>query len=118
VFIVLGDMNAKVGEDNSGREENMGKHGVGSINENGELFADFCVLNYQVIGGSIFPHKRHHKTTWISPDGRTEIKLTTSLFHVDGGHQCRPDVRVKRGADAASDHHLLVAEVKIKLVSI
>ena len=28
------------------------------------------------------------------------------------------DVRVKRGADAASDHHQLVAEVKIKLLSL
>ena len=27
------------------------------------------------------------------------------------------DVQVKRGADAASDHHQLVAEVKIKLLS-
>ena len=67
--IVLGDINAKVGEDKSGREENMGKHGVGSMNENGELFADFSVLNNLVIGGSIFPHKRHHKSAWISPDG-------------------------------------------------
>ena len=27
----------------------------------------------------------------------------------------RPDVRVKRGADAATDHHLIVAKVKLKL---
>jgi hypothetical protein len=116
VSIVLGDMNAKVGEDNSGREENMGKHGVGSLNENGELFADFCVLNNLVIGGSIFPHKRHHKSTWISPDGRTENQID----HFAISRRWRTsmqDVRVKRGADAASDHHLLVAEVKIKLLS-
>ena len=83
--IVLGDMNAKVGEDNSGREENMGKHGVGPMNENGELFADFCVLNNLVIGGSIFPHKKHHKSTWMSPDGRTENQidhLRTSMLDV------------------------------------
>jgi len=116
VSIVLGDMNAKVGEDNSGREENMGKHGVGSMNENGELFADFCVLNNLVIGGSIFPHKSHHKSTWISPDGRTENQID----HFTISRRWRTsmqDVRVKRGADAASDHHLLVAEVKIKLLS-
>jgi len=70
VSIVLGDMNAKVGEDNSGREENMGKHGVGSMNENGELFADFC-------------GRGSHQM--VEP----KIKLTISLFHVDGGHQCR-----------------------------
>lgn len=82
MIIMFGDMNAKVGENNNGREESMGKHGVGLMNENDELFADFCVLNYLVIGGSIFPRKRDHETTWISPDVRTEqkIKLTILLF--------------------------------------
>ena len=97
--IVLGDINAKVGEDNSGREENMGKHGVGSMNENGGLFADFCVLNNLVIGGSIFPHKKHHKSTWMSPDGRTENRID----HFAISRRWRTsmqDVRVKRGADA------------------
>ena len=94
----------------------MGKHGVGSINENGELFADFCVLNNQVIGGSIFPHNRHHKWTWISPDGRTE-NLIDHFAISRRWRTSMQDVRVKRGACWASDHHLLVAEVKIKLVS-
>ena len=41
VKIVMGDMNAKVGMDNAGREEVMGKHGVrAEMNENGERWAD------------------------------------------------------------------------------
>ena len=38
--IIMGDANAKVGEDNTGYEETMGKHGVGQMNENGERFAN------------------------------------------------------------------------------
>ena len=36
VVIVMGDMNAKVGEDNLDMEGVMGKHGLGNINDNGE----------------------------------------------------------------------------------
>ena len=73
VLMVIGDLNAKVGRDNTGREDHMGKHGSGEMNENGELFADFCGLNGLVIGGTTFPHKEIHKTTWTSPDIRTKL---------------------------------------------
>ena len=40
VKIVMGDMNAKVGMNNTGREEVMGKHGAGAeMNENDERWA-------------------------------------------------------------------------------
>jgi len=52
VKIVMGDMNAKVGMDNTGREKMMGKHGARTkMNENGERWADFCQANKLVIGG-------------------------------------------------------------------
>ena len=114
VNILMGDFNAKIGKDNTGYEEVMGKHGLGEINENGERFADTCALNKIVIGDSIFPHKRIHKATWVSPDHVTENQID----HICIGKTFRrslQDVRVKRGADAASDHHLLVAILKLKL---
>nr|KAG5707025.1 hypothetical protein BaRGS_019630 [Batillaria attramentaria] len=70
--ILMGDVNAKIGSDNTGYEDTMGTHGLGQMNENAERFADFCALNQLVIGGSIFPHKRIHKATWRSPDNDTE----------------------------------------------
>ncbi|XP_072050327.1 craniofacial development protein 2-like [Amphiura filiformis] len=36
ILIVMGDLNAKVGEDNEGCESIMGKHGLGVRNDNGE----------------------------------------------------------------------------------
>ncbi|XP_063411614.1 uncharacterized protein LOC134694531 [Mytilus trossulus] len=50
ILIVLGDMNAKVGNNNLDRERVMGKYGLGTINENGELLVDFCGDNDLVIG--------------------------------------------------------------------
>jgi hypothetical protein len=114
IAIVMGDFNAKVGEANTGYESIMGKHGVGAMNENGEIFADFCLDNDIVIGGTVFAHRRKHKVTWVSPDHVTENQID----HICIARQFRRtllDVRVKRGADAASDHHLLTAKLQMKL---
>ena len=75
ITILMGDFNAKIGMDNTGYEDIMGTHGLGQMNENGERFADLCALNQLVIGGSIFPHKRIHKATWISPNHVTENQI-------------------------------------------
>jgi len=63
------------------------------------------------IGGSIFQHKRIHKNTWVSPDHVTENQID----FVCCSRKFRRSVldsRLKRGADAASDHHLLTLKLK------
>ena len=47
-------MNAKIGSDNTGKELVMGKKTLGEMNNNGEMFTDFCSFNELVIGGSVF----------------------------------------------------------------
>ena len=114
VNIIMGDANAKVGSDNISYEEVMGKQGLGVMNDNGERFADFCSLNDLVIGGTIFPHKDIHKATWVSPDGGTENQID----HICISRKFRrslQDVRVFRGADIGSDHHLVIATFQLKL---
>ncbi|KAK7110430.1 hypothetical protein V1264_014307 [Littorina saxatilis] len=114
ITIVMGDLNAKIGSDNRGYEEIMGQQGLGEMNDNGERLADLCATNNLVIGGSLFQHKRIHKATWISPDLSTENQID----HVCIGKKFRrslQDVRVRRGADVASDHQLLVARLRLKL---
>ena len=77
-------------------------------------FTNFCALNGLVIGGSIFAPKRKNKVTWVSPDNSTENQI---------GHICinkkfrrfLQDVRARRGAGVASDHHLVITRVKLKL---
>ena len=64
--LMMGDFNGKIGADNTGYDDIMGRPELGVMNENGERFADLCALNQLVIGGSIFPHRRIHKAT--SPD--------------------------------------------------
>ncbi|XP_071486093.1 craniofacial development protein 2-like [Diadema antillarum] len=58
--IVMGDLNAKVGDNNSGYDRAMGRYGCGVMNENGERLVEFCSLNNLVIGGTLFQHKDIH----------------------------------------------------------
>ena len=114
ILIVTGDFNAKIGNDNTGRERIMGREGLGTMNESGEMFADFCVFNDLVIGGSVVQHKDIHKGTWVSPDHRT----VNQIDHITIDKKFRrslQDTRVRREADVASDHHLLVGQVRLKL---
>jgi hypothetical protein len=67
-----------------------------------------------VIGGSMFPHKNIHEATWVAPNQRT----FNQIDHVAISKKWRSsllDVRSYRGADVASDHHLVVAQLRLKL---
>lgn len=114
ITIVMGDFNAKIGSDNTGYEEVMGKHGLGQMNENGEWFADLFALNQLVIGGSVFPHKDIHKATWVSLDHVTENQIDNFCISKKFRRSLQ-NVWVKRGADIASEHHLVLATLKMRL---
>uniref|UniRef100_A0A3P9IPR5 Endonuclease/exonuclease/phosphatase domain-containing protein n=1 Tax=Oryzias latipes TaxID=8090 RepID=A0A3P9IPR5_ORYLA len=92
----------------------MGRHGEGEANANGELLSDFCVFNGLVIGGTVFPHKRIHKVTWVSPDHRTENQIDHICIS-SNFRRSMQDVRSRRGADVGSDHHLVIGKFKLKL---
>jgi len=115
IVILMGDLNAKIGEDNLGLKNVMGRHGMGVRNENGEMFIDLCMNYNLVIGGSLFPHKDIHKATWVAPNQRT----FNQIDHVAISKKWRSllDVRSYRGADVASDHHLVVAQLRLKLAA-
>ena len=114
MVIVMGDLNAKVGDDNEGYETVMGREGLGDMNDNGERFADFCDLQDLVIGGSVFPHKKIHKATWRHPNGINENQID-HIAYSRKFRRCFTDVKVMRGATVGSDHNLLLGKIKLKL---
>ena len=59
------DMNAKVREDNSGKERTMSKEGLGVMNNNGQRMYKWYSENNLIIGRTVFKHKNIHKQTWI-----------------------------------------------------
>ena len=80
-IILIGDFNAKVGSDNSGYEQCIGREGCGTMNDNGTRLANFCLDNGLIIGGTRFPHKEIHKLTWRSPDGKTVNQIDHFIVH-------------------------------------
>ena len=72
-------------------------------------------MNGLVITGTCFTHRTTHKATWVSPDGS---RLQNQIDHMMMRKEWRrsvEDTRVYRGADAASDHYLLIMKIKLKL---
>ena len=115
LLLVIGDMNAKLGTDNRGREQTMGREGlIGEMSDNGGRLAELCDENRLSIGGTIFKHKEIHKYTWTSPDNRTRNQIDHIIIN-NKWKSSLLDVRTRRGADVASDHELLVAKIRIKL---
>ncbi|VDO97044.1 unnamed protein product [Schistosoma margrebowiei] len=112
--ILMGDFNAKVGTDNTGYDDIMGRHGLVERNENCERLANLCAFNKLVIGGTIFLHKRIHKTAWTSSDHTTQNQIDHICINKTFRRTIE-DVRTNRRADIASDHHLLLAKMKLKL---
>ena len=92
----------------------MGRHGIVVQEENEELFVEFCIFDDLVIEGTSFLLKNILKTMWTSPNGRTENQIDHITISRKWRQSLR-DVRVKRGANTASNHQLVVAVLKIKL---
>jgi endonuclease/exonuclease/phosphatase family metal-dependent hydrolase len=114
VLIVMGDFNAKVGDDNSGYEEVMGKHGLGTCNENGKRLLDCCMLNNFVIGGTIFPHKNIHKYTWTSPDSQHHNQIDHIMIRRKWRRSLQ-DVRTYKAMDNYSDHECVLGKFRVVL---
>ena len=67
-----------VGNDNSGREDAMGWHSCGTINDNEERVAEFCLNNKCIIGGTVFSHRDTTLARSRTEDARrqnTQLKL-------------------------------------------
>jgi hypothetical protein len=114
MLLLMGDLNAKVGTENKGRENTMGKQGIGECNNNGERLTTLCQENNLVIGGTIFVHKKIHKVTWNSPDGHTQNQIDHIIIN-NRWRGSLQDVVARRGADVGSDHTLVLAKVRLKL---
>ena len=85
LIIIMGDLDAKVGADNSGSDRVMGGHGSGNIDENGERLVEFCTTDNLVIGG------------------RDRNQIDHLLINEKWRRSLR-DVKVRRGADIGSGH--------------
>ena len=68
VLFILGDWNAKVG--NQQTPGVTGRFGLGVRNEAGQRLIEFCQENAVVIANALFQQHKRRLYTWTSPDGQ------------------------------------------------
>ena len=116
--LLLGDLNAKVTSDCSSMSGVIGGHSLhSSSNDNGTRLLDFCIAHQLTIGGTMFQQKDIHKGTWRSPNGRTVNQIDHICISKKFGGSLL-NVKVCRGADIGSDHYLVRARLRMKLMSV
>jgi hypothetical protein len=80
IRIVVGDMNTKIGKENILRNH----AGMYSLHENtsanGNRLVNFAVSKNMLIRSTKFNHKIIHKTTWKSPDCKTDNQIDHLLI--------------------------------------
>jgi hypothetical protein len=111
IEIILGDMNAKVGKEiwTGTAVGTYGPHD--ESNENGTRLINYAIHQGMVIWGTLFPHRNIHKGIWHGPDNRTVNQIDHVL--IDQQHCSNLlDVRSHRGANADSDHYLLIVKLR------
>lgn len=114
VKIVLGDMNAQVGQEQVFLPT-IGLHSVHEdSNDNGFRLIDFAASNNMVVSSTCFPHKNIHKVTWCSPNGQTENQIDHVLINRRHASDIL-DVRSCRGADCDTDHYLVRIKYKQRI---
>ena len=95
--MVMGDLNAKVGQDNY-----ILNHVMGARSDNGERFVDYGSTKHLVIGDIILQYKPCHKVSQISPSGRTSNQIDQlGISHRFRG--CLMNRSTKRGALTLED---------------
>ena len=75
MIIIMGDLNARVGNDQQRRHKHVLKNGIGPFtvdieNENGTKLLDFCEINNILISNTFFKHKLVHQTSWMHPKNK------------------------------------------------
>ena len=112
VKIVMGDFNAKVG--NERREDIVGPWGLGNRNERGERLINWCRTNEFSVSNTWYQNHPRRRYTWISPGDRTRNQIDYILIQ----KRFRNAVKFAKalpGADCGSDHSPVSSVIKIRL---
>ena len=101
--ILLGDFNAKVGQEDIFKTI-IGKESLHKTsNDNGVNLVNFTTSKDLIVKSTTFPHRNIHKLTCSSPDDQTHKQIDHIL--IDKRKQSSIlDIRSFRGADCDSDH--------------
>jgi len=105
-IILMGDFNARVGDDFSTWKNVIGMHGSGKINANGERLLNLCNQFQLAITNTFFKHKPAHKNSWMHPRSK-HWHLIDYIITRQCDLKDIHDTRAMRGADCNTDHIMI-----------
>ncbi|XP_056681327.1 uncharacterized protein LOC103092919 [Monodelphis domestica] len=114
-LILLGDFNARVGQDHERWKGVLGKHGMGKMNNNSLLLLRKCSEFELTITNTVFRMANKYKRTWIHPRSNQWHLIDHIIVH-------RRDIqdvkitRAMRGAECWTDHLLVRATLQMLIV--
>ena len=71
MLLIMGDFNAKMGQEDGIWRDVMRAFGVVLRNDNGRRLLEFFAKHRLCVTNTVFKHKIEHKASWTSPDGAT-----------------------------------------------
>lgn len=107
--VVMGDWNAKIGE--NGRERAVGKYGIGERNDRGDRLVAFAEVNNLYIMNSFYNKPDKRRWTWVSPNGEVYNEID---FIISNKKKIFTDVEVLKDVTVRSDHRPVRAKIIIR----
>ena len=113
-IFLLGDFNARVGQNSRIWSGVIGMHGVGQVNSNGMRLLTLCSEHNLTITNTIFQQKAKYKTSWMHPRSKHWHLIDYIIVR-------RSDIkdvyitRAMRGAECWTDHRLIMAKVHMQV---
>lgn len=115
-LILLGDFNARVGQNHDLWRGTLGREGTGNTNSNGLMLLTKCSEYDLVITNTLFRQKKKFKTSWMHP----RSKCWHLIDYIIVRSQDRRDVLITKamtGADECwTDHRLIRSTMSIRLM--
>ena len=113
----MGDMNAKL-EKEKVFSQVIGRYTLhNTSNENGEMVANYAIINDMFLISTNFQHKKIHMVTWTSYDHKTINQIDHVMVSKEKVRLIH-DVRSKRGYNCDSDHSLVQIKIKKNLITV
>lgn len=111
--VLLGDMNARIGNDHEAWPDCIGHFGVGHMNENGQRLLELCCRNGLCVSNTFFPGKPHRKVSWCHPRSKSWHQLDFVIVRQKHRGEVY-NTRTYHSADCDTDHSLVVSSMRLK----
>jgi hypothetical protein len=105
-YIIMEDLNARVGKEPVSAAGAIGKEGEVQITNNGERLINLCITHDSFIVNTKFKHEDIHKISRILPERKEEL-IIDYIIMKKTSLQALQDAKVRRGPEIGSDHYML-----------